>query len=416
VFIQEKGFLYNFFPFGMIFFALFVLILVNEPIRKITSQQRINQNKIQEASTKLSRVQIFEEATEIAKETLTIISPYEYLAIYIYHQSGNIFLLSDHETRNNIEFPTKFEFDRTEVQKFINMDSPIEIKDSPFNQEIFQGSLVFQLVRKKQLLGSVIIKLIENDTITKNQSIELTKYLLLQLAIALDNLRILNELGDHEKISAIGTFSSGIIHDLKNPIDGLRMIIELLREEIDDADSRMEYVNELYDGIVTLKSKLLHSFDFVNYNKTQNAKVGINELLTGIIHHHENSSYQIFKLFLSSEEIYIYGDSEQLKFVFENIIQNAIEASDLKTPIIIKTQFKSENNCQIDIIDSGEGISDEIMGKLFDMFFSTKGKSRGLGLTLANRIVNSHNGVINVSREDIQGTKFSVILPIIKEG
>jgi signal transduction histidine kinase len=56
------------------------------------------------------------------------------------------------------------------------------------------------------------------------------------------------------------------------------------------------------------------------------------------------------------------------------------------------------------------------MGKLFDMFFSTKGKSRGLGLTLANRIVNSHNGVINVSREDIQGTKFSVILPIIKEG
>ena len=232
----------------------------------------------------------------------------------------------------------------------------------------------------------------------------------------MDNLRILNELGDHEKISAIGTFSSGIIHDLKNPIDGLRMIIELLREEIDDADSRMEYVNELYDGIVTLKSKLLHSFDFVNYNKTQNAKVGINELLTGIIHHHENSSYQIFKLFLSSEEIYIYGDSEQLKFVFENIIQNAIEASDLKTPIIIKTQFKSENNCQIDIIDSGEGISDEIMGKLFDMFFSTKGKSRGLGLTLANRIVNSHNGVINVSREDIQGTKFSVILPIIKEG
>lgn len=415
VFIQEKGFLYNIFPFGMIIFAVFVLVLVNEPIRKTTAQQRIRQNKIQEASTKLSRVQVFSDATVIAKDALKIISPYQYIAIYIYHTNGNIFLLSEHESSNDIKFPTKFEFERIDVQKFQETEAPLLVENSPFNIEIYRGSFVFPLVRKKQLLGSVIIKLDEKETLIKDQNIELTKYLLLQLAIALDNLRILNELGDHEKISAIGTFSSGIIHNLKNPIEGLRMIIELLRDEIDKSDSRIEYVDELYNGIIALRSKLVHSFDFVKYNKTKNAKLGINNLLLGIIHHHENSSYQLFKLSLSSEEIYIYGDSEQLKFVFENIIQNAIEASDLKEPIIIKTHTITKNNCQIDIIDSGDGIPDEIIGKLFDMFFSTKGKSRGLGLNLVKRIINSHNGFINVSKEKMKGTKFSVILPIIKE-
>ena len=96
--------------------------------------------------------------------------------------------------------------------------------------------------------------------------LETIKYLLLQLAIALDNIRILRNLQEQEKIAAIGTFSSGIIHNLKNPIDGLRMIIEMLKKEIKESDPKKEYVEELFTGIMQLKQKLIHSFDFVNYD------------------------------------------------------------------------------------------------------------------------------------------------------
>ena len=414
VFIYEKGFFYNIFPFGMLLMALFVLILVNEPIRKINSVQRIKQTKLQEAGTELSRVQILSDATQIVKDTIKIIASYDFLAIYVYHNRGNVFLLSESEHAEEIKLPSRFSFSQEEIQNFLNSEGPITIQETNFNIKLYRQANVFPLIRKKQLLGAVILNLDESELPSKKQNIELLKYLFLQLAIALDNLRILNELGDHEKISAIGTFSSGIIHDLKNPIDGLRMIIELLREEIDDSDPRFEYVKELYHGITSLKSKLIHSFDFVNYGETQNTQLSINELLLEIVKHHENLSYQIFKLNLSVEDILIYGDAEQLKFVFENIIQNAIEASDLKEPIVIETSVANKN-CQINIIDSGKGIPDEIMGKIFDMFFSTKGKSRGLGLTLAHRIINKHNGFINVTKGKIKGTKFSVVLPLISE-
>jgi len=245
------------------------------------------------------------------------------------------------------------------------------------------------------------------------QNLELVKYLFLQLSIALDNLRILKDLGDHEKISAIGTFSSGIIHNLKNPIDGLRMIIEILKDEIPQNDSKTEYVEELYRGILSLKDKLVHSFDFIKYDEIKDEVLSINELIKSIVQNHESSKYSLFDMKLTKDNSKISGDSEQLKFVFENLIQNAIEASDLKEPITIKTELENENFVKIDVIDFGEGINDENIGKIFDMFFSTKGKSRGLGLTLAQKIIKNHNGFINVSKEDAKGTKFSVVLPLV---
>ncbi|MCP5064039.1 MAG: hypothetical protein GY936_16480 [Ignavibacteriae bacterium] len=417
LFMDNIGLFYHILPFLLIIFTLLVLSAVNEPIRKANQIQKLSQEKVQKAGHQLSRVQVFEDASGIIKDTLRIIYPYEFLALYIYHTNGNVFSLGDSESLHIKSIPPKFIIGREEVSKLQNKNEILKFEDSPFyNQDmsnIFKSAILFPLVRKNELLGVVIINFSKTEEEGTEQNLELVKYLFLQLSIALDNLRILKDLGDHEKISAIGTFSSGIIHNLKNPIDGLRMIIEILKDEIPQNDSKTEYVEELYRGILSLKDKLVHSFDFIKYDEIKDEVLSINGLIKSIVKDHDKSKYSLFDIKLFDKDLKVSGDSEQLKFVFENLIQNAIEASDLKEPIIIRTKLE-DKFIKIDIVDFGKGISDENIGKIFDMFFSTKGKSRGLGLTLAQKIIKNHNGFINVSREDFKGTKFSVVLPAVK--
>ncbi len=417
VFVPSEGLFFNVLPFVIMFFVLVIFIAVNEPIRKANKVQKINQTKVSEAGVQLSRVQIIDEAFNIVKDALQIIYPFELLVFYTYHSNGNVFSLRAGSGISFSEFPTKFTIKREEVTQLQKSENLINISKNSFFEKdllsLFKGASLFSLVRKNEVLGIVVLKLNNKEQSKEIQNLELIKYLFLHLSIALDNMRILKDLSDHEKIAAIGTFSSGIIHNLKNPIDGLRMIIEILEQETTKDDPKREYVEELYKGVLSLKSKLIHSLDFVNYGEVKNESVFINKLLLSIVENNDILSNPLFDLNLSKSDNVVQGDIEQFRFVFENLIQNAIEASDLTKPIIIETELVGRKNIRIDIIDSGEGISDENIDKIFDMFFSTKGKSRGLGLTLTQKIIKSHNGFINVSSEKNKETKFSIVLPIV---
>jgi len=417
LFVPSEGLFYNILPFGMILFTLVVLIAVNEPIRNANKMQRLSQEKVREAGVQLSSVQDIDEAFRIVKDSLQIIFPFELLVFYLYQNNGNVFFLGEQEGLSSSEALTKFSINREDVDLLRRIESPVNFEESisleSNDLEQYKGADLYPLVRKNELLGIVILKLKKGTEEKRTPNYELIKYLFLQLSIALDNIRILKNLSDHEKIAAIGTFSSGIIHNLKNPIDGLRMIIEILNEETSDNDSKKEYIEELYNGILSLKSKLIHSFDFVNYGEVKKENILINNLILRVTEANNKPKYSPFELQLSENDFKILGDSEQLKFVFENLIQNAVEASDLKNRIIIKTYSEDNKYVKIDIIDFGKGISDKNINKIFDMFFSTKGKSRGLGLTLTQRIIKNHNGFINVSSEELKGTKFSIVLPIV---
>jgi signal transduction histidine kinase len=251
------------------------------------------------------------------------------------------------------------------------------------------------------------------ETETFFQNVDTIKYLLLQLSIALDNKRIIQNLKEQENIAAIGSFASGIIHNLKNPIDGLRMIIEILRNDVEDNDPRKEYIDELYSGIIELKERLIHTFDFINHGDDMIEEVSVGSVIEKILENYDHSNYSPFELQIEEGEYIIKGDEEQLTFAFENIIQNAVEASDLTKPIrIILNRSSNKEMIVIRVLDEGKGIPDKDLDKIFNMFYSTRGKSRGLGLTLTRNIVKNHNGFINVVSQEHEGTEFKIVLPI----
>ena len=412
------GALYHLVPFGVIFVTLVIFISINEQILKSSLHQNMVQEKIQEASAKLSRIKISEKAISVVVNTLKVIYPYDYLIFYLYYNDGNYFLCKKSEGIANDKIPKKLIITRAKVKKLVKENFPINISDfynysSQLHQKLREFSLIFPVIRKNDLQGICILGVEKEVVQIDMATISVINYLLLQLAIALDNIRILQNLEEQQKLAAIGTFASGIIHDLKNPIEGLRMIIEVLRNELTPQNKYYEYIEELYCGIIGLKQKLVNSFDFVNYKVKSKNKVPLNELIREISDQFKLMYNAEINLQLAKNEIFILGDRDQLKYAMENLMQNALIASDYEKSIQISTSFsRRTKSVQVDIIDHGEGIPEENLDKIFHMFYSTRGDSRGLGLTITRNIIKNYGGHIDIDSDPQFGTKFSIILPV----
>jgi len=418
--MDHSGALYHVLPFAMIVFALLVLVAVNEPIRKINHLRELRQKELHEASMRLAASPEEEQTLAIIRDTLKLIYPYRLLLFYTYYFNGNYLLFREKSSRYSQKPPAQVILGRETVNALCRDKGPVSHGEFsafwPSTKDDLKNSLFFPLNRKNKLLGVVIIAPENEDTLQDEHAVETIRYLFLQLSIALDNIRILHDLQEQEKIAAIGSFSGGIIHNLKNPIDGLRMIIEVIKQETAADDPKKEYVEELYKGILQLKQKLIHSFDFIHYAQSKKEEIDVNGLIRRVVQNFDGSANGIIRLNLSAEALMVTGDAEQLIFSLENIIQNALEASDLSRPVTISTWSEAPDALAvIQVEDKGRGIRTAEMERIFNLFYSTKGKSRGLGLTITRNIIRNHKGYIDVLSEKDKGTRFKIFLPQIQK-
>jgi signal transduction histidine kinase/photosystem II stability/assembly factor-like uncharacterized protein len=414
---RSGGVLYHAMPFGMILFALLVLISVNEQIRKTTLKRNLIQKKIQQASASLSSITILDKAVSLIVKTLQVIHPYNFFILYIYFPNGNYFLCKKNEKIRLEKSHHKIILERKHIDRMIRENSPIpfsKFKNYWLNHKCFDDrSALFPLSKEKQIYGALILGLNEEPAELEQQTISAINYLLLQLTITLNNINMLKEMKEREKLAAIGTFSSGIIHNLKNPIDGLRMMIEVLFQEAKPGDNQYEFISELHKGVLKLKDTLLHSFDLVNLENQKFEQVSLNKIIRDINKHFVKLKYPSLNLQLEKNHSYVKGNSSQLRLALENIIQNAYDASEYTQSVTVfsKTNNRDET-IQVEIIDKGSGIPLKELDKIFDMFYSTHEKGRGLGLTISRNIIRNHNGYIDVNSNEDRGTHFKVVLPL----
>ena len=202
-----------------------------------------------------------------------------------------------------------------------------------------------------------------------------------------------------------------LTHEIKNPIAVCKGYLDMLN--LDNRDKSERYV-----GIV--KSEIDRSLnimnDFMEYSKIKVSKeiFDMTMLLDEI--------YESFKLLIDSkkikfnyeneyEDIYVWGDFNRLKQVFVNIIKNSIESIDNDGIINIDVNVISKQVI-IAVSDNGEGMTEEELANIKEMFYSTKKNGTGLGVALSNEIVLAHNGELNYSSVKNKGTTCTVILPI----
>jgi two-component system nitrogen regulation sensor histidine kinase GlnL len=234
-----------------------------------------------------------------------------------------------------------------------------------------------------------------------------------------------------ESLAAVGSAAAQLAHEIKNPLGSIRLGVEMLRQYTDTEDA---------DKTITLVERGIHHLNKLVVDVTQFSRPRQLELAETDLHDVIESSIDlvadrvvdketpITKTF-SASDIQGQWDSEQLREVFVNLLANAIDASEPKSPVTISTELIAANGsprkydaapgpaadlARITITDKGSGIDAKAQARLFEPFFTTKKRGTGLGLSIVRQIIDLHGGTIEVESEKGKGTTFRIELPIGK--
>ena len=217
-----------------------------------------------------------------------------------------------------------------------------------------------------------------------------------------------SELVRSERLATIGTMASRVAHDLKNPLTIMHTYAEMLTPEIlsklDSKDKEKWF--RLQNSIFDMGRIIEDVLDFARTTEIKKKSVSFQSILK-LAMNHVKSSYGVV-INLSEKDYKINCDARKIEGVLSNIINNAVQAIDGQGEIDIETESNSEF-LTIVIKDSGPGISDENLNKIFEPMFTTKTTGTGLGLVICKSIVEQHGGTISVSNKP---TTFTIKLPM----
>jgi signal transduction histidine kinase len=221
-----------------------------------------------------------------------------------------------------------------------------------------------------------------------------------------------------ERSAVVGRLASGIAHEIRNPLNFINLSIDHLRAAFapKDEPSRAQFTHIL----TTIKDELARLnrlvTDFLSYGRPAKLKIReidartlIEEVRDLVNTQAEQQGVHISIVQNGDRETKLYGDTEQIKTCFSNLMINAIQA--MPNGGSLDVSLRPENShLEIKFADTGSGIAPEAMEQIFEPYYSTKETGIGLGLPLTKKIIEEHGGQIDVVSEPERGTTFTVTL------
>lgn len=217
-----------------------------------------------------------------------------------------------------------------------------------------------------------------------------------------------------EKIYALAQLSSGLAHEIRNPLASLEGAATVVQRENQSEERRREFLGIIQTETRRLNRLLTSFLQFAKPREPDWETVDIGEVLESVIllaeHAGKTDRIELQKQIHAGLPV-LECDPEQLKQVLLNLVMNAIEAMPLGGTVLLEAQ-RTGTNVSIDIHDQGTGISKEDLDRIFDPFFTTKETGTGLGLSIAHQIVSQHQGMLTIVRNSPEGTTIRVSLPL----
>jgi len=219
-----------------------------------------------------------------------------------------------------------------------------------------------------------------------------------------------------EKLAAMGRLTSQLAHELNNPIYGIMNTLELLKSEVPPENKRRKLLDMSLSETVRLADMLRKMLSFSKPEQEERTPTDVNRLLDELILLHEKQlqEHDIKVDFQPADELEpVVASPNQLRQVFLNMIANARDAMAEGGTLSIATR-QSDSEIRIGIADTGPGIRQENMDKIFDSFFTTKDsiKGVGLGLSVCYGFIRDHGGDIHVDNQADGGAVFTITLPL----
>lgn len=220
-----------------------------------------------------------------------------------------------------------------------------------------------------------------------------------------------------EKLASVGQLAAGVAHEINNPLGTILLFSDIIKKELPTDDSRRDDVQMIIDETTRCKIIVSDLLNFARQNEVLAQSTDVNELLRQTV-----EDVQVQPMF-EKVEIHsrldatlpdIQADPAQLREVFVNIMTNAAEAMEEGGSLTITTGPTADEMIKIAFQDTGCGIPEENLSKIFTPFFTTKpiGRGTGLGLAIVYGIIKVHRGQIYVASEVGVGSTFTITLPI----
>lgn len=225
------------------------------------------------------------------------------------------------------------------------------------------------------------------------------------------------------QMKLVGEWATALAHEIKNPLAGIKVSVEVLAEELEAEEDRA-VVQKAIQEIGRIKILLKSLLNFAKPPKPKLSATDLNALLDKSLDFSlkhlgrgpAGAATIGFTKNFDPELSSVWVDPMQFQQIFLNLILNAVEAMPRGGQISVATCHRpKERSIAVEITDSGKGIERSDLDKIFQPFFTTKKKGTGLGLAITKRLVEQHDGQITVISEPGQGTTISIALPV-KEG
>ncbi len=243
-----------------------------------------------------------------------------------------------------------------------------------------------------------------------------------EVALVESKLNLLSEQFHHSqrdaesrRLAAISSLTSGVAHEIKNPLNSIALRLELLRAHIaSGSDSTDEELDILSQEATRLDRVVTTFLDFtrpVEIAMEEIDPVALAQDILSFIRPEADSKQISLNLIPPAQTFTLRGDTDMLRQAMMNIMKNAIEAMESHGSLIVSVESK-KGECEILIRDTGPGIPPEIREKIFQLYFSTKSTGTGIGLAMTFRAIQLHGGSITVESEPGEGTAFRLLLPV----
>jgi signal transduction histidine kinase len=222
-----------------------------------------------------------------------------------------------------------------------------------------------------------------------------------------------------DQYTEIARLAGGLAHEIKNPLSTIRLNMELLAEDLEQAESPAGRRALKRVDVVRRECKRLQSLldDFLNFAKVRRLQLEpsdlnhqIDDVLEFFAPEAEEAGVEIVR-YLDPELPHVMLDREAFRQALLNLILNAKQAMPEGGQLVVRTAAQGEN-VELYLIDTGCGMDEQIMSRMFEAFFSTKPSGSGLGLPTTEKIIAAHGGRIRVQSEAGHGTQFTIELPV----
>jgi two-component system, NtrC family, sensor kinase len=320
---------------------------------------------------------------------------------------------------------------KEEMEHWLETYPNEDIKEIVIELSRMKSELCIPLMTKDQLIGFLSLGKKKNNSMYTREDVNLLSTLAQNTAIALDNALMYEDLKRQkilmrrtDRMRSLETMAGGFAHEIRNPLTSIKTFVQLAPQRRDDEEFVDHFSKVVSEDVHRIERLIQEILDYARYMQPRLSEEDLNDVVESSLYFigvkSEGKGISVEKV-LAKDIPRVLMDRQQIKQVLLNLFLNALDAMPNGGRLIVRTHRLAKEHdgdwVQIEVCDTGMGISEIELEHIFDPFFTTKHESEeregtGLGLSIVHQIIQEHRGHVDVTSKLHEGTTFYISLPV----